>query len=323
MSTQLSPTARRQDHVENRSQSATSPTSPYLSSVLRGSMDTESQCDNSASVAKSPILQETRTPLSNSSSSIWFFVDPPSPFLVRAEDNIVQKQTQHISTRCGERIEVEDPSLGRERTSRASNKIAQHKSLEACYPAGLREQTYNPWTICFEQELPRNAYELIAVELMHFVGVFFYAYKKLPNSGQIRFEACRIILASEASSYPSRSSPSWLRDLILSAYDTTYKAARGPMRSSLESKYPILRPRGCRTLFESCPLEAQLQAYLRSQTVGTLPNNLRLQQEVTRQIQQIENQSTSTAQLIADWLVGLVHISTAWLESSRLRAQVY
>ncbi|KIL86464.1 hypothetical protein FAVG1_10294 [Fusarium avenaceum] len=190
-------------------------------------------------------------------------------------------------------------------------------------PTGLMEETYNPWTICLKQELPRNAYELISVELMHFVGIYFYAYKKLPNSRQMRFEACRIILASEASSYPSRSSPSWLRDLILSAYDTTYKAARGPMRSSLESKYPILRPKGCRTLFESCPLEAQLQAYLRSHTGGALPSNLRLQQEVTRQIQRMEKQSTSTAQLIADWLVGLAHTSTAWLESSRLRAQVY
>lgn len=190
-------------------------------------------------------------------------------------------------------------------------------------PDGLREETYSPWTIFLKQELPRNAYELIAVELMHFVGIYFYSYKKLPNSRQMRFEACRIILASEASSYPSRSSPSWLRDLILSAYDTTYKAARGPMRSSLESKHPILRPKGCKTLFESCPLEAQLQAYLRSHTVGTLPSDLRLQQEVTRQIQQIEKQSTSTAQPIADWLVGLVHISTAWLESSRLRAQIH
>ncbi|EXA46397.1 hypothetical protein FOVG_07114 [Fusarium oxysporum f. sp. pisi HDV247] len=192
----------------------------------------------------------------------------------------------------------------------------------ACCLTGLWEGVYSPWAVIRrKQELPRNAYELIALELMHFVGIYFYAYKKVPTSTQIRFEACRIILASEASSYPDSSSSSWLRDLIMSEYDTARQAAREPIRSTIENKLPILLPKGCKTLFEACPLEAQLQAYLRAHRSDDPPSDLRLQQDVTRQIQQTENQSTLTAQPIADWLVGLVNFSTTWLESSRFRAQ--
>ncbi|KAJ0138110.1 Uncharacterized protein HZ326_18934 [Fusarium oxysporum f. sp. albedinis] len=78
---------------------------------------------------------------------------------------------------------------------------------------------------------------------MHFVGIYFHAYKEVPTSTQIRFEACRIILASEASSYPNSSSSSWLRDLIMSEYDTAHQAAREPIRSTIENKHPILLPK--------------------------------------------------------------------------------
>lgn len=189
---------------------------------------------------------------------------------------------------------------------------------------GLGDETYSPWTaIRPRQELPCNAYELIALELMHFIGIYFYAYKNVPTSAQIRFEACRIIIASEASSRHHGPSSSWVRDLVMSADNdnTARQAARGPMRSSIEGKLSILRPKGYKSLFESCPLEAQLQAYLRAHTPGIPPTDAGLQQEVIRQIQQIESQSVLPAQPIADWLIGLVHLSTTWLEGSRRRAQ--
>ncbi|KAH7134569.1 hypothetical protein B0J13DRAFT_560664 [Dactylonectria estremocensis] len=170
-------------------------------------------------------------------------------------------------------------------------------------------------------ELPPNAYELIELELMHFVQGYYDGSRKLPTSDEIQFEACRIILASEASSSQDVPSSSWLRDLIMSSESIVRQAKFSPMRSSTECRLPILTILGQVGFFESCPLEQQLHEFVRSDPPAPLTDH-ELQQEASRIIRRIEDQSTSPAEFVANWLIELVASSTTWLSGFRLRANI-
>lgn len=170
-------------------------------------------------------------------------------------------------------------------------------------------------------ESPPNAYELIELELMHFVQAYYDGARKLPSSDEIQFEACRIILASEASSSQDSPSSSWLRDLIMSSDTIVRQAKFSPMRSSAECRLPVLKIIGQDGLFESCSLELQLLEFVRADHPAPLTDQ-ELQQEASRIIRHIEDQSTSPAEFIANWLTELVASSTGWLDSFRLRANI-
>lgn len=65
-------------------------------------------------------------------------------------------------------------------------------------------------------ESPRNAYELLKLELAYFIDKT--KDLALPTDGQLQVEACRIILASEVLSLGGISSTvSWFRDLVMSS----------------------------------------------------------------------------------------------------------
>ncbi|KAF7552348.1 hypothetical protein G7Z17_g4396 [Cylindrodendrum hubeiense] len=168
-------------------------------------------------------------------------------------------------------------------------------------------------------ESPPNAYGLIELELMHFVQGFYDGSRKLPTSDEIQFEACRIILASEALSTEDSPSSSWLRDLIMSSESIVRQAKFSPMRSSAERRLPLLKINGQDGLFDSCPLEIQLHDFVRAGQSAPLTDQ-ELQKEASRIIRRIEDQSTSPAEFIANWLIELVALSTSWLNGFRLRA---
>lgn len=54
---------------------------------------------------------------------------------------------------------------------------------------------------------PRTAYELIELELMHFVQVYYEASRRLPTSDEMQLEGCRIIFASEVLSQQDAPDP--------------------------------------------------------------------------------------------------------------------
>ncbi|KAH6894733.1 hypothetical protein B0T10DRAFT_527436 [Thelonectria olida] len=170
-------------------------------------------------------------------------------------------------------------------------------------------------------ESPRTAYELIELELMHFVQVYYEQSRRLPTSDEMQLEGCRIICASEVLSQQDDPDPSWLRDLIMSSNHLVRQARLSPMRTSAESRLQLLKIMGQDSLFESCPLESQLRAFAGADQSVPLADQ-ELQQEASRIIRRIEDQSTCPAEFIANWLIELAGSSTGWLHSFRKRAQI-
>lgn len=169
-------------------------------------------------------------------------------------------------------------------------------------------------------ESPRNAYELIAIELMHYAQIHIEAYEKLPKPNEMRFEACRIILTSEIDSDCERRHPSWLRDLIMGSSSITAKARSSPLRMIWENILPTLQCVGRKTLFDSCPLESQLHSFVWKNELPSPLVDDALQEEATRIIWQAESQAGISHSLVTSWLVGLIHSSTDWLSGFRERA---
>lgn len=173
-------------------------------------------------------------------------------------------------------------------------------------------------------ESPRSAYELIKIELAHFMENHEARTGKLPDDHQMQLEACRIIFASETLSLQGIDSNfSWLRDLLMSSEDIARQAQFGPLRTAIESRLSILKINGKDNLFEQCPLEQHLREYVRTKSLlGLTPMDEELQEEACRTVGRIEEVSTSPSDLIANWLVRLINSSTAWLANFRQRAHL-
>lgn len=93
------------------------------------------------------------------------------------------------------------------------------------------------------------------------------------------------------------------------------------MRTCAESRLHLLKIMGQDSLFEACPLESQLRAFTGAdQSVPVTDQEL--QQEVSRIIRRIEDQSTCPAEFIANWLTELAGSSMGWLSGFRSRAQM-
>ncbi|KAJ4865652.1 homeobox KN domain-containing protein [Trichoderma breve] len=107
-------------------------------------------------------------------------------------------------------------------------------------------------------ESPRSAYELLVVELSSFVETYQYKTGQLPSHDAMHIEACRIIFASEMLTLEVDAEPSWLRDLVLSNEMIATQAQFLPIRTPSEGRLRTLEIRGKKSLFEECPLEAQL-----------------------------------------------------------------
>ncbi|KAK1469126.1 hypothetical protein CMEL01_00893 [Colletotrichum melonis] len=177
-------------------------------------------------------------------------------------------------------------------------------------------------------ESPRSAYELLTLELNHFLRLFFDRTGNLPNNREIQFEACRIVFASEVSSpevEKGAKPESWLRDLITSSEDLTREARFGPIRSPAESMMSVLQIKGKRSLFDECPCELQLDAFVdKHRLLGpNVLNNQELQNEACKIVTRLgKSWGMSPADLVVNWLVNLISSSTGWLTAFRSRTRL-
>ncbi|OLN85552.1 Homeobox protein 4-like protein 2 [Colletotrichum chlorophyti] len=177
-------------------------------------------------------------------------------------------------------------------------------------------------------ESPRSAFELLTLELNHFLRLFYDKTGNMPNNREIQLEACRIVFASEVSC-PERSldaqSESWLRDLITSNEKLTREARFGPIRSPADSMMSVLQIKGKRSLFDGCPCEAQLEGFIEAQSTLGLEfiSNQELQSEASKIIARMGKAwGMSPADFVANWLVNLIGSSTKWLTGFRMRKQL-
>ncbi|KAF2846724.1 hypothetical protein T440DRAFT_501592 [Plenodomus tracheiphilus IPT5] len=176
---------------------------------------------------------------------------------------------------------------------------------------------------------PPNAYELIKVEIEFFIQNYFDKTQQLPTNDAMQLEACRIIFAGEASANVQLNttemaySPSWLRDLIMSAPELTRQARFGPIRISSESRHSPLKINGKDHLFEMCPLETQLRAYVLSQQALDAPtDDSHLQSEACAIVRRMEGQSGTPSDMFANWIVKGIYSGTDWLTGFKQRASV-
>lgn len=139
-----------------------------------------------------------------------------------------------------------------------------------------------------------------------------------PTDEKLRLEACRVIFASEVLSengIASRSS--WFRDLLMASEDIAWQAQYGSLRSTLENRLAVLKINGKDHLFDQCPMELELQDYVRA--ASFLITNKDLQKEATRIIRCTETNSTTPWDTFADWLVRLANSGADWLFQFRQR----
>ncbi|KAH7133755.1 hypothetical protein EDB81DRAFT_727209 [Dactylonectria macrodidyma] len=177
-------------------------------------------------------------------------------------------------------------------------------------------------------ESPRSAYELLALELVFFLRSYYDDTEKIPANSVLHLEACRIICASAAFSADECSELccfSWLRDLIASAEDIMRQARFGPIRSQAESRVSSLNINGRKHMFEACPLESQLQEFVRARLASgaALIGDHELQEEASRIIILTDKEQTEVpSDFVANWLVQLIWSSSKWLAHFRERASI-
>lgn len=142
----------------------------------------------------------------------------------------------------------------------------------------------------------------------------------------MQLEACRIIFASEISSLEVDPQPSWLRDLVLSNEIITTQAQFLPIRTPSEGRLRTLEIRGKKTLFEECPLEAQLHTFVLAEALvnQTTISDARLQIETRKILTQIQQSlQLSLSDLVYTWFMALIQSSsTDWLNHFRQRANL-
>ena len=146
----------------------------------------------------------------------------------------------------------------------------------------------------------------------------------LPTDDELQLEACRIIFSSEAlSKQPLSSVPSWLRDLVMSSDQIALRAQLGPIRNQAESDMAVPKINGKDNLFEDCPLETQLQDFVRArQFLGLTAVDHELQMEACKIISRMEESSASPCEEIANVLLRLIGRSSGWLANFKQRAHL-
>lgn len=175
-------------------------------------------------------------------------------------------------------------------------------------------------------ESPRNAYELIKLELAYYAANYQQQNPndKAPTDEEMMIEACRIIFASETLSLQGIATQvSWLRDVIMSDEQLALKARFGPLRSTTENRLATLKINGKDNLFEECPMEHQLHEFVRAKRLlGLTAMDNELQEEACKIVGRVEEVSTNPSESVANWLVRLATSSTKWLAPFRQRASL-
>ncbi|CCT64350.1 related to monocarboxylate transporter 4 [Fusarium fujikuroi] len=173
-------------------------------------------------------------------------------------------------------------------------------------------------------ESPRNAYELIKLEMAFFTRNYQDQHGRLPNDEEMMVEGCRIIFASELLSLQGIATrPSWLRDIIMSSDTLQQKARFGPLRGAAENRLASLKINGKDNLFEECPMEVQLHEFVKAKRLlGLTAMDDELQEEACRIVGRVEEVSTHPSEAIANWLIRLATSTTNWLAPFRRRAHL-
>ncbi|XP_044722089.1 tc5 transposase DNA-binding domain-containing protein [Hirsutella rhossiliensis] len=173
-------------------------------------------------------------------------------------------------------------------------------------------------------ESPRNAYELIKLELAYFGANYWEQHQRAPTDEEMQLEGCRVIFASELLSLQGvATQDSWFRDLIMSSMTTAKKARFGPLRGAAESRLASLKINGKDNLFEACPMEIQLQGFVKAkQLLGLTTMDDELQEEACKIVGRVEEVCTHPSESVANWLLRLITTSTDWLADFRRRAHL-
>jgi hypothetical protein len=176
---------------------------------------------------------------------------------------------------------------------------------------------------------PPNGYELLKIEIEFFIQNYSDNNGVLPTNDVIQFEACRIIFAADASldadlpTDPMAYRESWLRDLVMSSPDLARQARFGPIKTASESRHSSLKINGKDAIFEHCPLEAQLRAFVLEQQIagGPLPD-IQLQTQMCEIVRQMEKTSLTPSDMFANWIVKGIYSGPEWLSNFRIRAGI-
>jgi len=176
---------------------------------------------------------------------------------------------------------------------------------------------------------PPNAYELIKIEIEFFIQIFVDTHRKMPTNDAIQLDACRVIFAAEAAADVQAhethgalvSHDSWFRDLIMSSIDLATQARFGPIRTASESRHQHLKANGKDHLFDQCPLENSLRAFvLEQQMRGDPITDSHLQTQMCEIIRQLESKSSTPSDMFANWLVKGIYSTPTWLSGFKQRA---
>lgn len=145
-----------------------------------------------------------------------------------------------------------------------------------------------------------------------------------PTDEEMMVEACRVIFASELLSLKGIAAEvSWLRDLIMEEEGLAKKARFGPLRAGTENRLATLKINGKDNLFEQCPMEFQLQGFVKAKRLlGLTAMDNELQEEACRIVGRVEEVSTHPSDTVANWLLRRITSSTDWLVAFRRRAHL-
>ncbi|KAF4332113.1 hypothetical protein FBEOM_14094 [Fusarium beomiforme] len=211
----------------------------------------------------------------------------------------------------------------------ASGDLVSSKKALPPYLVELERGTPFPFAASGKPpDSPRSAYELITMELAYFISNHNDTIGSLPSHTDLQLEACRIMFASEVT-FPetnpdSHGGSSWFRDLLLSSDEIAQQARFAPIRSRTESRLSVLRIKGKNSLFEECPLESRLQAFMRDRRMRGLfeVSDGELQKEAGRIVIQMESELQTKPEFVANWLIGFLYNSTNWISDFRRRADM-
>ncbi|KAI0597484.1 hypothetical protein F4775DRAFT_255467 [Biscogniauxia sp. FL1348] len=171
---------------------------------------------------------------------------------------------------------------------------------------------------------PTNAYELLKVELQYWIPNTTNDTGQAPTDADIQREACRIILGAETfANNDLITSPSWLRDLVMSSDEVLHQARLKPIRAQSENQMSSLRIIGKRNIFEGCDFEKQLREFVNAkQLLGLTAMDSELQTEACRIIGRTEEKSSNPSEALANWVLRLINSSSKWLQNFRQRAHL-
>ncbi|UPK97539.1 hypothetical protein LCI18_008474 [Fusarium solani-melongenae] len=171
---------------------------------------------------------------------------------------------------------------------------------------------------------PRNAYELIHLELTHFIQ----KQDGIPESDVLQLEGCRTILVAEGlmrgDAHDEAEAGSWLRDIFFSNNDISQRARFSPLRSKAESCLAVPKLHGQRQLFDGCPLEAQLRNFMLDSVWSgqAIPSDAELRAEACRIVSELGSCFTVLLEdAVATWLMALIESAQGWLSAFRMRFQ--